>query len=99
MSDKIRSMVAQHSRIQALLDHHPSYGQFRDVTALKRNERPGGIRSNKDLFAKQQPNAEALARSASKCFIYKNIDYYPEEVREGLAARVRKTQYSTPRAK
>ena len=62
-------------------DYPPSYGQIRDVTALKRKERPGRIRSNKDLFAKQQPNAEALARSASKCFIYKNIDYYLEEVR------------------
>ena len=81
MFDKGHSMVAQHSRIQALLDYHPSYSQIRDVTALKRNERPGRIRSNKDLFAKHQPNAEALARSASKCFIYKNIDYYLEEVR------------------
>jgi len=32
-------------------NYPPSYGQICDVTALKRKERPGGIRSNKDLFA------------------------------------------------
>jgi hypothetical protein len=47
MSDKSRSMVAQHSRIQALLDYNPSYSQIRDVTALGRKESPNIHRSSR----------------------------------------------------